>query len=190
MCVLLTSITFPVIWSSVLISVTREWRYCGLVYEFFLINNIELKCSFVRWRKYHKSWSNGAAELHIWVDLLCDSTAAELRNSVNLLHISVDLLCGTMAVELHNSVDLLCDTTAAELHNSVNLLCGTAAAELNPVGCIGVANIFQRQGQIMLKNMKAWSKVKFNSSLLKDEGFGRFSISEIDVRFTKIQQTF
>ena len=69
-CVRLTSITFPVIWSSVLISVTREWRYCGLVYKFFLINNIELKCSFVRCRKYHKSWSNGAAELHISVDLL------------------------------------------------------------------------------------------------------------------------
>ena len=101
--------------------------------EFFLINNIELKCSFVRCQKYHKSWSNGAAELHI----------------------SVDLLCGTTAAELHNSVDLLCDTTAAELNNSVNLLCGTAASELNPVGCIGVANIFQRQGQIMLKNMKA-----------------------------------
>ena len=27
----------------------------------------------------------------------------------------------------------------------------------------------------MLKNMKAYSKVKFNSKLLKDEGFGRFS---------------
>ena len=114
MCVRLTSITFPVIWSSVLISVTREWRYCGLVYKFFLINNIELKCSFVWCRKHHKSWSNGAAELHI----------------------SVDLLCGTTAAELHNSVDLLCDTTAAELHNSVNLLCGTTAAELNPVWCM------------------------------------------------------
>ena len=66
-CVRLTSITFPVIWSSVLISVTREWRYCGLVYKFFLINNVELKCSFARCRKYHKSWSNGAAELHISV---------------------------------------------------------------------------------------------------------------------------
>ena len=70
MCVRLTSITFPAIWSSVLISVTREWRYCGLVYKFFLINNIELKCSFVRCQKYHKSWSNGAAELHISVDLI------------------------------------------------------------------------------------------------------------------------
>ena len=107
-CVRLTSITFPVIWSSVLISVTREWRYCRVVYKFFQINNIELKCSFVRCRKYHKSWSNGAAELHI----------------------SVDLLCGTTAAELRNSVDSLCDTTAAELHNSVNLLCGTTAAEL------------------------------------------------------------
>ena len=115
MCVRLTSITFPGIWSSVLISVTREWRYCGLVYKFFLINNIELKCSFVRCRKYHKSWSNGAAELHI----------------------SVDLLCGTTVAELHNSVDLLCDTLAAELHNSVNLPCGTidclrAFSLLNP----------------------------------------------------------
>ena len=55
MCVRLTSITFPVMWSSVLISVTREWRYCGLVYKFLVINNMELKCSFVRCRKYYKS---------------------------------------------------------------------------------------------------------------------------------------
>ena len=109
-CVLLTSITFPVNWSGVLISVTREWRYCGLVYKFFLINNIE----FVRCRKYHKSWSNGAAELHISVDLLCDTRVAEL----------------------HNSVDLLFDTTTAKLHNSVNLLCGITAAELNTVWCM------------------------------------------------------
>ena len=93
-CVRLTSITFPVIWSSALISVTREWRYCGLIYKFFLIYNIELKCSFVRCRKYHKSWSNGAAELHISVDLLCDKTAGELHNSVNLL-------CGITAAELN-----------------------------------------------------------------------------------------
>ena len=75
-CVRLTSITFPVIWSSVLISVTREWRYCGLFYKFFLINNIQLKCSFVcqvpkisqgmiKWRRRAShlgrftSWHNG-----------------------------------------------------------------------------------------------------------------------------------
>ena len=46
-CVRLTSIPFPVIWSSVLISVTREWRYCGLVYKFFLINNIHAVKVFV-----------------------------------------------------------------------------------------------------------------------------------------------
>ena len=80
-----------VVWSSVLISVT--WvELLWAVYKFFRINNIDLKCSFVRCRKYHKSWWNGAAELHI----------------------SVDLLCGTTAAELHNSVDLLCGTTAAE----------------------------------------------------------------------------
>ena len=130
MCVRLTSITFPVIWSNVLISMTREWRYCRLVYKFFLINNIELKCSFVWCRKYHKSWSNGAAELHISVDLLCGTTAAELHNSV-------DLRCDTTAAELHNSVNLLCGlTTATELHNSVDLLCDTKAAELNPVWCM------------------------------------------------------
>ena len=61
------------------------------VVTFFRINNTELKCSFVQCRKYHKSWWNGAAELHI----------------------SVDLLCGITATELHNSVDLLCGTTAA-----------------------------------------------------------------------------
>ena len=77
------------------------------VYKFFRINNVDLKCSFVRCRKCHKSWWNGAAELHI----------------------SVNLLCGTTAAELHNSVDLLCSTTAAELRNSVDLLCGTTAAE-------------------------------------------------------------
>ena len=77
----LMSITFPVIWSSLLISVTREWRSYGLIYNFFLINNIELKRSFLRCRKYHKSWSNGAAELHISVDLFCGTTAAELHNS-------------------------------------------------------------------------------------------------------------
>ena len=38
----------------------------------------------------------------------------------------------------------------------------------------GVADIFQRQWRVMLKNMKAKSKVKFSSKLLKDEGFGRF----------------
>ena len=130
MCVRLTSITFPVILSSVLISVTREWCQCGLVCKFFLINNIELKCSFVWCRKYHKSWSNGAAELHISVDLLCGTTAAELHNSV-------DLLCDTTAAELHNSVNLISGlTTAAELHNSVDLLCDTKAAELNPVWCM------------------------------------------------------
>ena len=100
MYVRLTSITFPVIWSSALDD------FSGLG-TFFQINNIELKCSFVQCRKYHKSWWNGAAELHISVDLLCGITAAAE------LHISVDLLCGITAAELHNSVDLLCGTTAA-----------------------------------------------------------------------------
>ena len=68
-----------VVWSSVLISVTwveLPWA----VYKFFRINNIELKCSFVRCRKYPKSWWNGAPELHISVDLLCGTRAAELHN--------------------------------------------------------------------------------------------------------------
>ena len=39
-------------------------------------------------------------------------------NGAAELHISVDLLCGiTAAAELHISVDLLCVITAAELHN-------------------------------------------------------------------------
>ena len=67
MCVRLTSITFPGIWSSLLISVSRDWRYCGLVYKFFLINNIEsveLKCSFVRCQKYHMiKWRRRASHL-------------------------------------------------------------------------------------------------------------------------------
>ena len=98
-------------------------RYHGLVYKFFQMNNIELNCSFVCCRKYHKSWWNGTAEHHILVDLLCGTRAAELQNSVYLL-------CGTRAAELQNSVDLLCGTTAAELKNSVDLLCDTTAAKL------------------------------------------------------------
>ena len=100
-------------WSRVLISVT--WvELLWALYRFFRINNIDLKCSFVRCRKYYKSWWNCAAEPDISVDLLCGTTAAELQNSV-------DLLCGTTAAEQHNSVDLLWGTTAAELHNSVDL---------------------------------------------------------------------
>ena len=34
------------------------------------------------------------------------------------------------------------------------------------------------------------SKVKFNSKLLKDERFWTIRQTQIDVRFTKIQQTF
>ena len=133
-----------------------ERRYCRLVFRFFRINNIELKCSFVRCQIYHKSLWNGAAELYTSVDLLCCTTAAEL-------HSSVDLLRGTTAAEIpHNLVDFLCvaqrppsytlgwftlwhngrrattqlgrfplcGTTAAKLHNSVDLLCVTTAAEL------------------------------------------------------------
>ena len=111
-----------IIWSSGLISVT--WvELLWAVYKFFRIYNIDLKCSFVRCRKYHKSWWNGAAELHISVDLLCGTTAAELHNSV-------DLLCGTTAAELHNSVDLLCGTTAAELA----LICGHKGRRATQLG--------------------------------------------------------
>ena len=39
----------------------------------------------------------------------------------------------------------------------------------------GITHIFQREWRTMLKNMKAWSTVRFNSKLLKDERFGRFS---------------
>ena len=86
MCVRLTSITFPVIWSSVLISVTREWRYCGLVYKFFPINNIVkvfvcpvLKISqvMIKWRRRASHlgrltlWHNGRratqlGKLNLW----------------------------------------------------------------------------------------------------------------------------
>ena len=125
-------------WSD-LSGVTVRWFI-----SFFRIQNIELNCSFVRCRKYHKSWWNGAAELPILVDLLCGTKAAELHNSVDLvcgttaaeLQNSVDLLCGTAAAELQTSVDLLCGTTVPELQNSVNLLCDSTAAELNnPVWC-------------------------------------------------------
>ena len=53
-----------------------------VVYKFFLINNIELKCSFVRCRKYHKSWSNGAAELHNSVNKRVRSSSGQSQNCV------------------------------------------------------------------------------------------------------------
>ena len=77
------SISAAVIWASVLISVTWVellWAF----YKFFRINNKDLKRSFVRCRKYHKSWWNGwngAAELLISVGLLCGTTVAELPNT-------------------------------------------------------------------------------------------------------------
>ena len=90
--------TSAIIWSTVLISVT--WvELPWVVYKFFRITNIDLKCSFVWFQKYHKSCWNGAIELHILVDLLC----------------------GTTAIKLHNLVDLLCGTTSAKLHNGKRL---------------------------------------------------------------------
>ena len=112
-CVRLTSITFPVIWSSVLISVTREWRYCGLIYKFFLINN-RVKvfvCPVPKISQVMVKWRRRASHL----------------GRFTLWH------NGCRATQL---VNLLCDKTAVELHNSVNLLCGVTAAELNPVWCM------------------------------------------------------
>ena len=94
MCVRLTSITFPVIWSSVLISVTREWRYCGLVYKFFLMNN----------------------RVQVFVCPVPKVSQVMIQWRRRAIHNSVDLLCGTTAAELHSSVNLLCGTTTAELN--------------------------------------------------------------------------
>ena len=76
------------------------------------------------------------------------------------------------------SVDLLCDITAAELHNSVDLLNLWHKGSRTKPGLMhapGNPHIFQRQWRTMLKNVKAYSKVKFNSKPLKDKRFGRFS---------------
>ena len=133
-CMWLTSITFPVIWSNMLISVTREWRYRGLVYKFFLINIIELKCSIFQCRKYHKSWSNGAAELHI--------------SSVTLWH------TGRRATQLGRFTLWHNGRRATQLgqftlwHNGRRTKPGLMRAP-------GVTDIFQRQLRTMLKNMKA-----------------------------------
>ena len=94
MCVRLTSITFLVIWLSVLISVTREWRYCGLVYKFFLMNN----------------------RVQVFVCPVPKVSQVMIQWRRRAIHNSVDLLCGTTAAELHSSVNLLCGTTAAELN--------------------------------------------------------------------------
>ena len=57
----------------VLISVTREWRYCGMVNKFFLINNIELKlitikiCLYVLSTKMFENPDvSGLLSLHQW----------------------------------------------------------------------------------------------------------------------------
>ena len=122
-------------------------------------------------RKYHKSWSNGAAELHISVDLLCDTTAAELHNSVNL----------------HSGL-----TTATELHNSVDLLCDTKATELNPVSCTRNCTHFPKtvtnhaekyEGLIQSKNLTAnfWKMNALENSAITD----RCTLYEDSANFLK-----
>ena len=111
-----------------------------------LLYLLKLKCSFVQCGKYHTSWWNGAAELHISEDLLCGITAAaELLTLWNNGRRATQLGGFTLwhygrlaSYTTQYSVDLLCGTTDAELHNPpVNLLCGTTDAELNnPVWCM------------------------------------------------------
>ena len=134
-CVPLTSITFPVIWSSVFV-----WRYCGVV-TFFRINNTELKCSFVQCRKYHNSWWNGAAELHISADLLCGITAAELHNSVDLLwHY------GCLAAQLSRFTLWHNRRRASQLDGKVTLgHNGRRAKQPGLINVPGVARIFPRK---------------------------------------------
>ena len=153
-CVRLTSITFPVTWSSVLISATREWRYCELVYKFFLINNIELKCLFVQCQKYHvmikwRRWASHLGRFTLWHN----GHRATLLGKFTLWH------KGRRATQLGKFT---------LWHNCRRTKPGLMHAP-------GVADIFHRLWRTMLKNMKAWSKVTFNSKLLKDERFGRLS---------------
>ena len=112
-----------------------------------------LKCSFVWCRKYHKSWWNGAPELHISVDLLCCTTVAELHNSV-------DLLCGITAAELHIQLSrFTLWHNGRELNNSVSLMRAP-----------GVARIFQRQWRTILKVWRLNPKYNFThlSNALED----------------------
>ena len=53
--------------------------------------------------------------------------------------------------------------------------CSLYSSQFKGSSSLGISHIFQRQWRTRLKNMKALSKVKFNSKLLKDERFGRFS---------------
>ena len=122
MCVRLMSMTFPIIWSSVLISVTREWRYYGLVYKFFLIKN-RVKvfvCPLPKISQVMIKWRRRASHLGRFT-LWHNCCRATQLGRFTLGH------NGRRATRLRGFTRL-CDTTAAELHNSVNLLCGTTAA--------------------------------------------------------------
>ena len=86
---------------------------------------------------------DGAAELHIAVDLLWHNRRrVSHRGRFTLWHngrrpttqLCRFTLCGTTAAELHTSIDLLCGITAAELNNQVSLMHAPA-----------VAHIFKRQ---------------------------------------------
>ena len=92
--------------------------YFWMVYKFFRINNIELKCLFVQCWKYQKSRWKGATGLHI----SAEPWATSQLGKFTLCSTTVHLLCGTTAAELlHNSVDLVCGTTAAERqHTKLN----------------------------------------------------------------------
>ena len=66
-------------------------------------------------------------------------------NGAAELHISVDLLCGA---ELHNSVDLLCDTTAADRATQLGkftLWHNGGRTKPGLMHAPGVADIFQKR---------------------------------------------
>ena len=134
MWVRLVSTTFPIIWSSVLISVTREWRYCGLVYKFFLINN-RVKvfvCPVPKISQVMIKWRRRASHLGRFT-LWHNGCRATQLGRFTLWH------NGRRATQLGKFT---------LWHNGHRTKAGLMHAP-------GVADISQRQWRTMLKNMKA-----------------------------------
>ena len=97
--------------------------------------------------------------VHHWILLLInysEKASEQFKNRAWIL----------ASYETYSSQDTASTTAVVEVAVAIcSLLCGTTAAE----------PLTQRRWWTMLKNMKALSKVKFNSKLLKDERFRRFS---------------
>ena len=119
--------------------------------KFFLINNIELKCSFAWCRKYQKSWSNGAA---IWPHL---GRFALWHNCYRATQLRRFTLWhnGRRVTQLGKSTLWPDNGCRAVQLSRFTLWHKGSRTKTGLMHAPGIVHIFQRQWPIMLKKNKA-----------------------------------